>query len=175
MQWLLFFNQFVRFTSCDGEFSALRSTMELQIPHGFLKRSVLKVLEMINKSQHRRFQSKSRRYWKFKIAVFLMFNVWELQHKNDSLMYIHIYIYEILCQNVTTFYQEELASLFQVRKNWKRAGIQSVTFRVAVHRWQSYKSCMATCSSFHQTWSFAFLRQCPFVKILSSESASQLF
>ena len=93
MTWLLFFNQFVRFTSCDGEFSALRSTMELQIPHGFLKRSVLKVLEMVNKSQHRRFQSKSRRYWKFKIAVFLMFNVWELQHKNDSLMYIHIYIY----------------------------------------------------------------------------------
>ena len=90
-------------------------------------------------------------------------------------VYTYIYIYEILCQNVTTFYQQELPSLFQVRKNWKRAGIQSVTFRVAVHSWQSDKSCMATCSSFHQTWSFAFLRQCPFVKILSSESASQLF
>ena len=36
--------------------------MELQIPHGFLKRSVSKVFETINKSQHRRFQSKSRRY-----------------------------------------------------------------------------------------------------------------
>ena len=91
LQWLLFFNQFVRFTSCDGEFSALRSTMELKIPHGFLKRSVLKVLEMINKSQHKWFQSKSRRYWKFKIAVIFMFNVWELQHKNDSLMYKYIW------------------------------------------------------------------------------------
>ena len=79
LQWLLFFNQFVRFISCDGEFSALRSTMELQIPHAFLKRSVLKVSETISKSQHWRFQSKSRRYWKFKIVVF----IWELQQKND--------------------------------------------------------------------------------------------
>ena len=56
------FNQFVRFISCDGEFSTLRSTMELQFPHGFLKRSALKVSETIGKSQHRRFQSKARRY-----------------------------------------------------------------------------------------------------------------
>ena len=62
MQCLLFFNQFVHFISCDGEFATLRSTMELQIPHGFLKRSILKVCETISKSQHRRFQSKSRRY-----------------------------------------------------------------------------------------------------------------
>ena len=48
--------------SCDGELVTLRSTMELQIPHGFLKRSILKVCETISKSQHRRFQSKSRRY-----------------------------------------------------------------------------------------------------------------
>ena len=59
---LLFFNQFVRFTSCHGEFSTLRSTMELQISHGFLKRSVLKVFKTISKSQHIRFHSKSRRY-----------------------------------------------------------------------------------------------------------------
>ena len=50
------------FISCDGEFATSRSTMELQIPHGFLKRSILKVCETISKSQHRRFQSKSRRY-----------------------------------------------------------------------------------------------------------------
>ena len=86
LQWLLFFNQFVCFISSDGEFWTLRSTMKLQIPHGFLKRSVLNVSEMISKSQHRRFQSKSRRYWKFKIVVFLMFDIWELQQKNDSLM-----------------------------------------------------------------------------------------
>ena len=53
---------FVCLISCDREFSTLRSTMELQIPHGFLKRSALKVSETISKSQHRRFQSKSRRY-----------------------------------------------------------------------------------------------------------------
>ena len=50
--------------------------MELQIPHGFPKRSVLNVFEMISKSQHRKFQNKSRRYWKFKVVVFLMFNVY---------------------------------------------------------------------------------------------------
>ena len=38
---------------------------------------------------------------------------------------------------------------FKYRKNWKRAGIQSETFRVAVYRWQSYKNCMAACHSFH--------------------------
>ena len=66
LQWLLFFNQFVCFISCDGDFSTLRSTMKLQIPHGFLKRSALKVSETISKSQYRRFQSKWRCYWKFK-------------------------------------------------------------------------------------------------------------
>ena len=50
LQWLLFFNQFVRFTSCDGEFLTLRFTVELQSPHGFLKRSVLKSFDMISKS-----------------------------------------------------------------------------------------------------------------------------
>ena len=108
MHWLLFCNQFVCFTSYDGEFSTLRSTMELQIPHGFFKRSVLKAFETISKSQDRRFQSKARRYWKFKIVliVFLMFDIWELQHKNYSLMmyiytyiyiYIHLFIYIYLC------------------------------------------------------------------------------
>ena len=62
LQRLLAFYRFVCFTSCDGEFSTLRPTMELQISHEFLKRSVLKVFETISKSQHRRFQSKSRRY-----------------------------------------------------------------------------------------------------------------
>ena len=57
-----FFNQFVRFISCNGEFLTLKSTMELRIPNGFLKRSVLKASETISKSQHRRFQSKSRHY-----------------------------------------------------------------------------------------------------------------
>ena len=65
LQWLLFFNQFVCFTSCDSAFPTLRSTMELQILHGFVKRSDLKVFNTISKSQHRRFQSKSRCYWKF--------------------------------------------------------------------------------------------------------------
>ena len=71
------------------------SSIYIYIPHGFLKRSILKVCETISKSQHRRFQSKSRRYWKFKIVVFSMFDIWELQQKNDSLVctYIHIYIY----------------------------------------------------------------------------------
>ena len=90
LQWLLFFNQFVRFTLFDGQFSTLRSTMELQVPGGFLKRPALKVFETTSKSQHRKLQSKSRCYWKFKIAVFLMFDIWELQHKNGSLMYIFI-------------------------------------------------------------------------------------
>ena len=65
----------------------------IYIPHGFLKRSILKVCETISKSQHRRFQSKSRRYWKFKIVVFSMFDIWELQQKNDSLVCVCVYIY----------------------------------------------------------------------------------
>ena len=46
LQRLLVFNQFVCFISCDGEFLTLKSTMELQIPHGFLKGSVLKVFQI---------------------------------------------------------------------------------------------------------------------------------
>ena len=42
----------------DEEFSTLRYTMELCIPHGFLKRPVLKLFGTIGKSQHTRFQSK---------------------------------------------------------------------------------------------------------------------
>ena len=71
LQWALFFNQFVRFMSCDGEFSTLRSTMELQTPHELLKRSVLKASETISKSQHRKFRSKSKRSWKSNI-----FDIW---------------------------------------------------------------------------------------------------
>ena len=56
LQWLFFFlNQFARFISCDGEFLTLGSTVELQIPHEFLKRSVLKVSETIRKSQNKTF------------------------------------------------------------------------------------------------------------------------
>ena len=40
------------FTSCDGDFPTLRYTMELQIPHGFLERSVLKVFDTISKYIH---------------------------------------------------------------------------------------------------------------------------
>ena len=46
------------------------STMKLCVPNEFLKRCILKVFETISKSQRRRFQSKLRRYWKFKIVVF---------------------------------------------------------------------------------------------------------
>ena len=83
-------------------------------------------------------------------------------------------IYATLCPNVTIFYRQKLAWKLEKKKNWNRVGIQSETFRVAVYRLQSYKNCMATCNSFHQTWSFAFLRQLPFVKLLSSESTSKL-
>ena len=75
LPWLLFFNQLVCCTWCHGEFLTLRSTMKLQIPHGFLKRFALKVIKTISKSQHRRFQSRSRRYWLFKIVFFFMFHV----------------------------------------------------------------------------------------------------
>ena len=34
-------------------------------------------------------------------------------------------IYGILCRNITTFYRQGLASLFQCRKILKRAGVQS--------------------------------------------------
>ena len=48
--------------------------MELQIPHGFLKRSVLKALIE---------------------ALLKILNIWELQHKNGSItlyvIYIHMY------------------------------------------------------------------------------------
>ena len=89
----LIFESFCPFISCDREFPTLRSTMELQIPNGFLKESVLKVSETISKWQHRRFQSKLRCYWKFKVVVFLLFDIWEPQEKNESLMYIYIYIH----------------------------------------------------------------------------------
>ena len=62
----------------------LKSTIVVQIPQGFSK-----VFETISKSQHRRLQSKSKRYWKSKIVVFFsMFHIRELQHKSDSLLYI---------------------------------------------------------------------------------------
>ena len=57
LHWFLFFSQFFHFPSRNGEFSILRSTMELRILHVFLKRSVLKLFETISKSQHRRFES----------------------------------------------------------------------------------------------------------------------
>ena len=43
-------------------------------------------------------------------------------------------IYAVLCCNGTIFYRQELASLFQVRKNRKCAKVPSETFRVAVYR-----------------------------------------
>ena len=69
LQWLIFFNQFVCFTSFDGRFSTFRSTMEL---HGFLERSVLKVFNSISKSQHRRFQSNTTtQKWLFDVYRYI--------------------------------------------------------------------------------------------------------
>ena len=60
-------------------------------------------------------------------------------------------IYGVLCRNVTIFYRQELASLFQVQEKLKTCRNSKRNFRVAVYRLQSYKNCMATCSSFHGT------------------------
>ena len=61
-------------------------------------------------------------------------------------------IYAILCQYVTTFHLQELASLFQVQEKLKTCRrLQSETFQVDIYRQQSYKNCMAICSSFHRT------------------------
>ena len=45
LHWLLFFNQFVWFIPYEREFSSLRSTIEWQTPHGFLKGSVLNIVQ----------------------------------------------------------------------------------------------------------------------------------
>ena len=92
--WQLFlsFNQFVRFNLCDGEYHTIRSAMELHIGHDLLKRSFLKVFETIRKSQHRRFQSKLRRYWKFKIVYFSMFIYGTATHN----WLCNVYVYKLL-------------------------------------------------------------------------------
>ena len=56
---------------------------------------------MISKSQHRRFQSKSRHHWAFKIVVFLMFHTWEPQHKN--VFYVCIMSQRIFVHHRITF------------------------------------------------------------------------
>ena len=66
----------------------------------------------------------------------------------------------ILCQKVTIFHRQELASLFQVQEKFKVCRNSKCNF--------------STGSSFYRTWYFEFLRQCPFVKILSNESTSKL-
>ena len=79
-------------------------------------------------------------------------------------------IYEILCRNVTIFYRQKLASLFQVQekmkacRNWKwnfSSGCFIADDRHVKVVWLYGYACMAIlygCSSFHRTWYITFLR-----------------
>ena len=84
----------------------------------------------------------------------------------------------ILFQNATIFYRQELASLFQMQEKLKTCRNLKLIFlsRYLIARDIHLEIVSVfTCSSFHRTWYFAFLRLCPFIKLLFSESTSKLF
>ena len=72
-------------------------------------------------------------------------------------------ISEKLCWNVTVFYRQELASLFRLQEKLKACWSSKLNFSSSYFIADDSKNYITTCSSFQQTWYFAFLRQCPFV------------